>query len=209
MKFPNSKNTPPPVTKKGGFSYSDLVFRVVIMVLVAASVSLLWWSYSRVFAPRIKASHEMNTAVARLSAEVDDLNGKWSSSAIEQINQKFDQVQPSLFAGQPALESWLADFHEQLAALGLDLKTEFQKIIVPDGMENKLLIIPTTVYIELQPGTNSAGMSSYQRVLQLTQNITAHEQRSDLTELTVDGGTNSISHAVMSFNFWADGKEAK
>jgi hypothetical protein len=49
------------------------------------------------------------------------------------------------------------------------------------------------------PGKESA----YQRVLRLAQRLTATQKRADLAELTVFGGTNSISSAVMVFDLWA------
>lgn len=208
MNGPEPQNNPPPVTNAGEFNYSELLFRLVVLGLLLASVGLLWWSYNREFAPRLQESRDYNATVIRLTAEVDDLDRRWSKPDIEQINRKFELAQTRIFAGQPALEAWLADLREQLTPLGINANTKLEKVVVPAGIERPPSVIPGMISIEIQPVTGEMS-SPYQRLLQLVQRLITQEKRADLTELTVDSGTNSIGGAALNFNFWTDGKESK
>jgi len=204
------ETNPPPVTKTGAPNRADLLSRVVVILLLAASVGLLWWSYSRVLVPRLKESREYNATVNRLSLEVETLDRRWPKAAVDRIDRNFELAQPRLFADQSALENWLADFRKKLAPAHLDFKTELGKNLAPPGADRGLFVISGIVIFDLQSGSATKGAATpYQQLLRLTQRITSQEKRADLTELTVDGGTNSIGHAVMAFNFWTAGKESK
>src|ERR1700739_1927711 len=96
-----------PVTKDPGFNYWELLSRIVVAGLLLSSIGLLWWSYYGVFVPRLKESRDINATVARLTAEVDELNRQWPPDKIGQLNQKFALVQPRLFASPSELENWL------------------------------------------------------------------------------------------------------
>lgn len=202
--------SPTPPAKTGGPNYPELIFRAVIIALLVFSVWLVWWSYYRVYTPRLKAARDSRATVSQLSAEVDDLDHRWPPADMDRVNQRFDLVDARLFADQSTLEAWLADFREQLPPLGLDLKATFQKTVAHTAAERNVLVIPTTLLVELRPVTNALAMpSSYQRLLWLTQQLVLQQKRADITDLTVDSGTSSIARAVIGLNFWAGEKEAK
>src|SRR3954466_7967216 len=79
-------------------SYKELVFRLVILLAFVASMALLWWTSSQVLAPRTNQSRELSTTVARLSSEVEEMERKWSAYEAQQLSNRFDKVQPQLFA---------------------------------------------------------------------------------------------------------------
>ena len=210
MSAPGPDNRPLPATKAGGFNYRNLLSRAIIFGLLLAAVSLLWWSYYRVFVPHLRESRQLNATVASLAAEVDDLDRQYSKAAIEEINQKFVLVQPRIFAGPVELAAWLADFKGQVTPLGLDIKTDFADTNAPAGAVTNVQVIPVTVSISFPPLASSVeSLSPYQRLLQFTQRITTGEKSAELAEMTVEGGTNSITRAVLGVNFWAAPKEAK
>jgi len=201
----------PPAAKTSGLGHLTIVFRVVIILLLVFSVWLVWWSYYRVYAPRLKEARDNRATVNQLSAEVEDLDRRWPPAEIERINQRFEQVDTSLFADQSMLEAWLADFRERLLPpLALDLSASFQNTVLHSAAGQKVQVIPTTLTVELRPVTNATVMPSpYQRLLELTRKITLQPKRADLTEMTVESGPNSVSRAVLVLNFWARGKEPK
>ena len=158
--------SPTPPAKIGGFNYPEVLFRVVIVVLLAASLWLVWWSYNRVYAPRLKECRDDNATVNRLSMEVDDLDHRWPPADVERINQRSGQVDASLFSDQSVVETWLADFREKLPAMGLELTAAFGKNTAHSAAGRRLAVIPATLQVELRPVTNSAAMPSpYQRLL--------------------------------------------
>jgi cell division protein FtsB len=201
---------PPPPAKTGGFNYSELIFRVVIILALSFSVWLGWWSYNRVYLPQLKEAREANATLNQLSTEVDDLDRRWPPADIEKLNQRLQLVDSNLFSDQSALEAWLADLREQSPPLGWDLKATFEKSRMHSAAQRNVYVIPTSLFIELHTVTNAPAMlSPYQRLLQLARQIALQQKRGDFTELTVDTGSNSISRAVMGLNFWTGGKEAQ
>ena len=210
MSATSADNQPSPATQKGGFSYPELLARVVVGALLLASVGLLWWSYYRVYAPRLKVARELNATVEKLAAEVETLDRRWSKAEMAGINEKFALVQPRLFADQPELQAWLADFRDQVSPLALEIKTDLASATTPTGATAGLTSLPATMTIKFRPGTGTPGSASpYQRLLQFTERITTQDKNADLTGLTVESGINSVGRAVMGINFWVDAKEAR
>ena len=127
------------------------------------------------------------------------------------VNQRFAQIDANLFTDQTAVEAWLAEFKAKLLPLGLNLKAAaVEKGQMRAVAGRKILVIPTTISIEVQPAPGAAdARSPYQRVLQLTQQLTLHDKRADLTELTAEGGADSISRITLGLDFWTAGKEAE
>lgn len=184
-------------------NYRELLLRVGLALVVLGAVALTWWSYNRLV-PLQHRTRELNATVARLSSEVDEMQRRWSGTDIEQINQKFGQVQSRLFSGQPELEAWLRDLKEQVIPLALDINANFGKTSTESPEDQKLATVPATVSVEVKPAPGIPGVQTpYQRILQLSQRLTTQEKRADLVELSVAGGTNSISRATVVLNLWA------
>jgi hypothetical protein len=214
MSAPSPSRSPVAGTKPVGFSYVTLLSRVVVGVLLLASAGLLWWSYCRVYLPRVKEYHELDANVVKLTIAVDDLDHQWTKPELAAIDQKFHLVQSRLFNDQPELKSWLDDFEGQFIALGLNIKTDFNASLVssnaPAVAGRRFSAIPTTVTIDFSPTAGSEDKDTpFQRLLQFSQRITTQDKIADLTGLTVHSGTNSIDHAVLNLTFWAGAKEAK
>jgi hypothetical protein len=203
--------TPAPTpTETGGGNYLEVLYRTVMVLMLVSSFGILWWSYYRVYVPRLKEYHEADAALTSLTVKVDDLDHLWSQADIEQINKRYEVLQPKVFADQPELESWLADFRDQLAPLGLNIKFDLVTTNAPIGDDRKLFPIPATITIVSQPVAGAVDTpAAYQQLLQFAKHLTAQEKSTGLTRLTVASGTNSVGRAVLNLNFWAGAKEAK
>ena len=70
-------------------------------------------------------------------------------------------------------------------------------------------MIPATIFLEVHPTTEQPAQPPYQRLLQLAQQLGAGEKRTDLAELTVWGGTGSVSRATVVLNLWAGEERVK
>ncbi len=186
-------------------AHRESLFRVVIFVTVVGSVAVILWSLFALLFPRLKQSRELSSTVARLSAEVDSLEQQWTDAEAAQVRNRRRQVEFEMFGGRTALESWLARLKEQGAPLGLGVRGDFGPVSTKPIGSRMLTILPVMVSVDVQPPPEEAAdQSPYQRVLRLSQRLTAGDKRADLTELTVMGGTNSISRAVLVLNYWVD-----
>ena len=116
---PEARATAPAPPRNAG--YRDRLFRVIILVAVLGSVAVIWWSFGRVLSPRQQQSRELSLQVARLSAEVDDLDRQWTQAQMANVTNQFSQVDFTLFEGRAGVEAWVASLKELTASLALDV----------------------------------------------------------------------------------------
>ncbi|PWU18453.1 MAG: hypothetical protein C5B50_09020 [Verrucomicrobia bacterium] len=184
----------------------DWIYRVGIFVVLVPSLALAWWSYTNVLQPSLEQSRKLISDVSRLEADVDRLSRKFTPAETEEITNKYAQIPNHLFDNTAALELWLADFKSQANTLGLDVKADVGKPTPQATSPKKLAVIPSSLSIEAQPGTNVNSVVPFpcQRLLRVAQIFGAQGKRTDLTELTVFCGTNSISRATITLDCWAN-----
>src|SRR6266853_105727 len=91
----------------------DWWLRLGTLTVLTLALGLIWWSFTRVLAPRQKQAREMSSTVAHLSAHLDDLDRKWNRANTEDIKQKFDALPAELFEGATGLEAWRTEMQEQ------------------------------------------------------------------------------------------------
>jgi len=195
-------------TQSGATDSRAWTARLVFLAAVAGAMILAWWSLTRVLAPCQQQSRELGSTVARLSGEVEDMERKWTKAKAEQLNQKFDAIHAELFGGPLGLAGWLANLKEQVVPLGLTVQADSGNATPLATNGQRLVVIPANIAVDVQPTPATQSFPSpYQRLLLLSQHLSAQEKRADLTELTVVGGTNSINRAVFGLNLWAS--EAK
>ncbi len=197
------KSAPVPL-QPTSFSRREWIFRLVTATVLCAAVGLAWWTLKIRLLPLQKQSRELSVAVSRLSTEVDDLERQWSKARQEETARRLSQAHTQLFGTQAALEAWLSQLKEQADPLLLDTKAALGQSIPKLTGEQEIAVIPTTISVDVHPAVNDQGREpAFQRVLRLVQTLTAPKKRADLAELTVVGGTNSISSAVLVFHLWA------
>jgi hypothetical protein len=183
----------------------EWLFRLLVVALLLGAFALVGWTFFRKLVPLQKQSSDLSVQVARLSAEVDEMERAWERNDPEQVSRNFRRVNSRLFSNEAALASWLTDLKEQVIPLALEAKADFGAAVLQNTNHQNLAVIPTTVSVGI-PRDVEAIQSPYQRLLRLSYNLTSQERRVDLTELTVIGGTNSIQQATLVLNLWA-GKE--
>ncbi len=180
---------------------------MIILAAVLGSVAMIWWSFGLVLSPRQRQSRELTLQVARLSAEVDDLDRQWTKAQIAEVTSRFSQVDLTLFAGRAGVETWLANLKEVAASLALGVGANFAQPSPRTAGGRTLTVIPATVSVEVQPpGPETKVASPYQRILMLGELLSYENKRADLTEMKVDGGVSSISRVVLGLDHWT-GKE--
>lgn len=191
--------------KRNAAASNELIFRVAIAAFLVISIALLWWVFCRTYTPRVRQSHELAASISRLSAEVEQLDHDWPKADIERLTNRFAIAQSLLFANAAALDHWAADLKEQSAPSDFALTADFGSAAVQNGGGWKFMAVPAVVTFDVQAGRTAPGrLTPYQQLLQISQRVAAQDKRVDLTELTVQGGTSSVSHAVLGFNLWTN-----
>ena len=85
MSAPGTDSSPQTATKASGFNYAELLSRILVLSLLLASAGLLWWSYYRVYVPRLVIFRDLSSTVDKLAREVEDLDRQWSKQDIERM----------------------------------------------------------------------------------------------------------------------------
>jgi hypothetical protein len=182
----------------------DWIFRLVIVTALCAAGALAGWSFKCRLLPLQQQSRELTVAVSRLSTEVDALERQWPPVQQQEVSNRLAQAHAQLFGDQRALEVWLSQLKAQADLLHLETKTALGQSIPKLRGEEEVAVIPATISVEVHPALNDpAKASAYERVLRLTQRLTAPARRADLIELSAVAGTNSISSAGLVFHLWA------
>ena|SRR5438034_3325348 len=185
----------------------ELLFRVVILCVLVVSLALAWWTFTKVFMPVQRQSRELSAKFTALSSEVDQLDRKWGQADADEIRRSYREVYGQLFADQSALEAWLANLEAQAGPLGLEARVDFGQSTSAATNEQKLAIVSASVSLEVRPVPGKVE-APYQRLLRFTRQLATEGKRADLAEITVVGGTTSISRATLVFSLWA-GEEGK
>src|SRR5579859_4777440 len=179
----------------------EMVFRIAIVGALIISMGMAWWTLTRQLVPLQKQSRAMSGTFSHLSDEVDALQRKWSQEEVGQIRNRYKELRTQLFSDEAAMQAWLARLDEAAGPLVLDLKVDFGASTSQVTNDLKVAIIPARVSIEVHPmpgGTESP----YQRLLRFGQQLGTEGKRADLAELSVFGGTTSITRALLVFNLW-------
>ena len=201
---PGGRPLPQDRSSSRNVNYRTWLFRGLTLAAVLGSVALTWWSFGLVLAPLQKQSRELSMKVAHLSSEVDELDRRWTPAQIAQVTNQFSQADFSLFRGRAGVEDWLANLKELAGSLALDVRAELGQPSVQTVGGRTLSVIPATVWVQVQPaGPETKPTSAYERILVFGQLLSSEKKRADLTELTVDGGKNSISQVMLLMKYWA------
>jgi Tfp pilus assembly protein PilO len=199
---PQRVHLPPP--KKLRLSHWEALFRVVIVLVILASIAVAYWSFFDRLLPLQQQARSMVTKVSKMSEQRDQAERRWAPEQINEIRARYREVYRQLFADSAALEEWLSQIHTEAAPLALELNVQLGQAAPLADFTNNLAIVPASISLEVLPAPGAArGKSPYERVLAFGQQLAAHGKRADLAELTVTGGVGSISRAVLEFNLWA------
>jgi len=180
----------------------EALFRTAIAAALIVSMSLAWWTLTRKLVPLQQQSQALGATMSRLTEEIGVLQSKCSKEDVERIRTQYKQLRTQLFADQDAMEAWIKRLDESAGPLTLILHVEFGTPSVQLTNEMHVSVVPASVSIEVHPMAG-ATESPYQRLLRFGQQLSAEGKRADLAELSAEGGTASITRALLVFNLWA------
>src|SRR5437588_5974439 len=85
----------------------EVIFRIVITVVILASVIVAWWSFAKVLPPLQKQARELASTFAQASADVDKLSREWSETKAAEVTNNYMEVRSRLFSSEAAFAQWL------------------------------------------------------------------------------------------------------
>jgi hypothetical protein len=200
---PPTPPRPVPAPTRKVRKWKDLALRGALVAVALGAVYAIWWSVKRL-EPLQKQTKTLSATVARLDHEINLMDSKWDTNAIQNLASKFEQAQGQLYSGQNALDAWIEDLREKVVPLALEARVDFSKGTAQSVSDKKLTVVSATLSVEVKPTPGvEATKPPYHRLLLFSRQLLAQEKRADFVELTVTAGTNSISRAVAVLNLWA------
>ncbi len=210
---PEPDAAPPPVPKsaetvRAALSeakrarHRDRLFRVLTAAGILLSVVLALWSLFSIWFPLQTRLGDLTTQASRLSSENDALNSKWSKEKVARLRADYSAVHSSLFVSPAAFNSWLANLRSDCQDLKLGFKVSLERPAAMTNAPPDFALIPAKISLDFSR-PNATDDSPYQRLMKLNQAFTGQGKRADLTQMSVEGGPNSVKHADLVFQLWA------
>jgi hypothetical protein len=198
---PKSVQAPPP--RKLRLSHRAALFRVVIVLVILISITVACWSFFLRLQPLQRESRLTLARVSKMTEQIDQAERRWPRGKVDDIRARYREVHAQLFADQDDLQQWLRQIHTEASPLALGLNVRLGESASQAAFTTNLAIIPAVMSLEVRPASgDEKEKSRYERVLAFARQLAAHGKRADLAELTVVGGTSSISRAVLVINLW-------
>lgn len=178
-----------------------LLVRLVMLLVLAGSVGLVWWSVNRLVLMN-RQLKEVSMTMSALGFEVQQLEQGLNPIAVARSEDRYKEAQKSISGGPEESDSWLNILQEEALALSLLGTVELGKIQPLPRANLKLSFIPAT--IELRPLMESPQTSiPYQRMLNFTGILKKPNRRIDLLDFHVLGNSNSVHHATAVVQLWS------
>lgn len=194
---------PPAPRFKTPLTVRDWILRALILVVIAGSVALVWWSYQRLV-PVQQQAREANALLARLANEVRTMETKYPQEVIDRIRADHRAAQGLLFGGENAVAPWFESLQEDLIPLALEGRASFGVPKAAQAAGQGLAIVPATVSVDLKPAADITSVATpYVRLLRFVDLLGRQAKRVDLLDLQVSGGSNSVAKASATLELWA------
>lgn len=178
--------------------------RVVMLLLLAGSLYLAWWSVNDRFPPVDKRMKDLQREVASLEDHISRMQMKWDAKDAAKTAEQAKLAEDKLFNGPAECAGWPAELTRQSASLALLTKAQLGKEQpLPAGaLDRKLSTWPATVDLQPLAGVKHTN-SPYKRLMEFTQALAQNKKRVDLVELSAGGASNSVSQARAVVELWA------
>lgn len=181
-----------------------LVVRIIMAVVLLASVALAWWSWNRLQPVRDELEQK-TTQSTRLANDVQQLEMRWDAPEAERVDIRYQHAQTLLFNSPDELLKWQRDLKRETLGLALDANAQVGKPQPHPRTQQKLSLLTATV--DLQPAAVLRSTNSpYKRVLGFTRGLENPKKRMDLVELSVSGSSNSVQQARAIVQLWSQEK---
>jgi hypothetical protein len=191
--------------------YRDSPARFFMLLLVAATLTLEWWTWFRRY-PLIAQKQQEVQQVLQLEGEVQRLAGAWSEDAAAQVEAKLQQAREHLFTGDTGTTACLDQLQQPARVPTLAINVKLQGGLPHPQSSDTLTIVPTFWEVTAptvgqvgggKPANGTSSASMQEGLLKLLQELTTNQpKRMDLVELSVVGDGNNMTQARVGFRLW-------
>ncbi|MEZ0277245.1 MAG: hypothetical protein ACAH88_20200 [Roseimicrobium sp.] len=189
--------------------YRDSPARFFMVLVVAGTLTLQWWTWFRRY-PLIAQKQQEVQQVLQLEGEVQRLAGAWSEDAAAQTEAKLKQAREQLFTGNTGTTACLDQLQQPTHAPTLAIKVQLQEGLPHPQSSDTLTIVPTFWEVTLptdkptgKPAVGTPTVSMQGGLLKLLQELTTNQpKRMDLVELSVSGDGSNMTRARVGFRLW-------
>lgn len=182
--------------------------RLALVVILAASVALLLWSYFTRLKPVTQAFQQKTSLASGLVDEVQQLQINWDTLDADRTDQRFTEARKQLFASPEEWQTWQNELKQQTLSLAFEGASLLGKP-QPHPRTNQNLTI-TAATVDLQPAPAARMTNSpYNRLLAVVRGLESKYKRVDLVELTATGTSNSVEQARVVVHLWSQERSSK
>lgn len=187
--------------------YRDSPARFFMLLVVAGTLMLQWWTWFRRY-PLIAQKQQEVQQVLQLEGEVQRLAGAWSEDAAAQVEAELGRAREQLFTGDTGTVACLDQLQQPTRAPTLAINVRLQEGHPHPQSSDALMIVPTfwevAAPIERKPTVSTSAVPIQGGdLLKLLQELTTNQpKRMDLVELRVTGDGSNMTQARVGFRLW-------
>ncbi len=163
----------------------NIIERAVVVIVLTASLSAIWWSVTRLIALQ-KRSSELSRQVEKLTSEIDIMRLEWSPTQTQDLARRFGDLHENLFETPSSVMEWTDLAVRDAIPLALDMKVSLGPTQISTNDAGIITRFPAT--FEIRPNPIALPTRSlYHRFLEWTRGIATEARRVDFVELTMTG----------------------
>lgn len=179
--------------------------RTAVGLVFFGSLALVGWFSDRVFREQ-RRTKDLGSSIERINRDIEVLTAKLDPKTATNLLQKL-HLERDVFSLTPEnITNWVGRVQTDALPLVMDVEATQGALVEMPSMGEGMSVVPLTLSISPVAGIEALG-SNYQRLIQFCRSLATHSNRVDLIELTAQGGTNSVEHAVAVVHLWS-GKPA-
>jgi hypothetical protein len=186
--------------------YRDSPARFFMLLVVAGTLTLQWWTWFRRY-PLIAQKQQEVQQVHQLDGEVQRLAGAWSEDNAAQTEAELKRAREHLFSGDIGTPACLDQLQQPTRAPNLAINVKLGSGRPHPQSSDTLMIVPTSWEVTVPkvgpPNVGTPTVSMQGDLLKLLQELTTNQpKRMDLVELSVLGDGSNMTQAKIGFRLW-------
>jgi hypothetical protein len=178
------------------------VLRFILLFAILGSASLVYWSFFKRLQTVSDELKEKTAEMTRVADEIERLRFKWGPQQIEETKAEYSKAKDALLDGEEDMAQWRKTVASEGSMRVLELVEKPGESFSHAILTNEVSIVPVTLTVQPLPILVTTN-TPYSRVVGFADSIMRNtEKRYELVSLTVDGNSNSVSHAVAVVNLF-------
>lgn len=174
--------------------------RVILLLVVATSLSAIWWSVSR-YQNVQQQTATLQKKLSHLQADLDLMQSRWPSNRIAEVERRFTELPEHLLQGEQSFSAWMDQIRRGAPPLALAANVSVTGTRSETNGSTRVTVIQALV--EFPAATDiEATRPLYQRLIQFSQQLTSSPQRVDLLEANLAAADTALGVATATVEVW-------